>query len=278
MTDPDHRPRKPPTESASEPTGSPRTPRMARLRAEHTPDAIRRRLREGPQHSYLRDFVYGAVDGTVTTFAVVAGVAGAQLSAGIVVILGLANLVGDGFSMAVSNFLGTRAENERKDRLRHIEEEHIAKVPEGEREEIRQILSAKGFAGEDLERAVEVITSDVSRWVDMMLTEELGLQLNGARPLRAAMTTFGAFAAVGALPLVAFIWQLLSPPDWRLASPFLISSAITGAAFFAIGAFKGQFLGQRWWWTGLETLAMGGLAATLAYLVGALLRGVADMS
>jgi len=80
------------------------------LRQEHTPQAVQRRLASGPDHSYLRDFVYGAIDGTVTTFAVVAGVAGAQLSPGIVVILGLANLIADGFSMGVSNYLGSKAD------------------------------------------------------------------------------------------------------------------------------------------------------------------------
>jgi len=268
----------PPT-PAPEPRATPpaRAPTRARLAAEHTPDAISRRLQEGPQESYLRDFVYGAIDGAVTTFAVVAGVAGAKLSAGIVVILGVANLVGDGFSMAVSNFLGTRAENERKNRLRRIEEEHIAHYPEGEREEIRQIFAAKGFENEDLEKAVDIITSDVSRWVDTMLTDELGVPLQGSNPLRAALATFTAFVVVGALPLLVFIYQLLSPPEARLAEPFFWSSIITGTAFFIVGALKGRFLEQRWWLAGLETLVMGGLAAAMAYAVGALLKGVVEM-
>ena len=66
------------------------------LRAEHTVAAIQDRLSEATRHSYLRDFVYGGIDGAVTTFAVVSGVAGAGLSPGIVVVLGLANLAGDG--------------------------------------------------------------------------------------------------------------------------------------------------------------------------------------
>ena len=132
------------------------------LEKTHTPSAIRKRLQFGVQHSYLKDFIYGAIDGAVTTFAVVSGVAGAGLSIKIVIILGLANLFGDGFSMAVGNFLGTRAEEQLREQARKEEEFHIQEIPQGEREEIRQIFAAKGFAGRELEKVVEVITADWS--------------------------------------------------------------------------------------------------------------------
>ena len=79
----------------------------------------------GSPQSYLKDMVYGGIDGTITTFAVVSGVVGAELAPGIVVILGLANLVADGFSMAVSNFLGTRAEQQYTGKIREEEAEEI---------------------------------------------------------------------------------------------------------------------------------------------------------
>jgi len=249
---------------------------LEKLKSIHTPEAIRRRLQYGPKHSYLRDFIYGAIDGAVTTFAVVSGVAGARLSNDVVIILGLANLIADGFSMAVGNFLGTRAEQELREQARKEEEVHIQKIPEGEREEIRQIFAAKGFKGEDLERAVNIITSDPKLWIETMLQEEMGMPGTGPSPVKASLSTFIAFVIVGVLPLLAFFGKWISPQ--ATFEPFLASAVITGLAFFIVGALKSRYVGKPWFLAGLETLFVGGAAASLAYFVGALLRGLASSS
>ncbi len=243
------------------------------LATKHTPAAVRRRLTAPPSASYLRDFVYGAIDGAVTTFAVVAGVEGANLSASIVIILGFANLVADGFSMAVSNFLGTRAEAQQRDLARREELRQIELVPEGEREEIRQLYAAKGFGGDDLERAVAIITSDRDVWVETMMREELGYGSEVTNPLRAAASTLVAFIAVGFLPLGAFVYDTALPGD--VASPFTWSVILTGRAFLAFGALKARIVQQPAWRSALETLAVGGAAAVLAYILGSVLQGVA---
>ena len=130
------------------------------LEHSHTRQAIKERLARGPHTNYLRDWIYGGIDGAVTTFAIVAGVSGADLAATVVLVLGFANLMADGLAMAASNYSGTKAERDDYVRVLGIERKHIAIVPDGEREEIRQIFAAKGFAGEDLERIVTVISSE----------------------------------------------------------------------------------------------------------------------
>ncbi|MCA9056309.1 MAG: VIT1/CCC1 transporter family protein [Planctomycetaceae bacterium] len=243
------------------------------LIAAHQPDVIRRRLQAGVRQSYLREFVYGAIDGAVTTFAVVSGVAGAGLSSSVVIILGVANLVGDGFSMAAGNYLSTQAENQQRQRLRHMEEQHIDEFPDGEREEIRQIFRGYGLDGADLEQVVDAITSNRDRWVDMMLREEHGIGSTHPHALVAALTTFGAFLLVGLLPLLPILINLFR--EELLPAPYRLSTLMTGTAFFLDGAVKSRFVDEHWFRAGATTLVVGGLAAALAYGLGVALSGLA---
>ncbi|HEX8247170.1 MAG TPA: VIT1/CCC1 transporter family protein [Pyrinomonadaceae bacterium] len=239
---------------------------MPELEHEHSAEAIAERI-SSVKHNYIRDWIYGGIDGAVTTFAVVSGVAGAELSPVIVLILGFANLVADGFSMAASNFLGTRAEHEDYTRLKEIEYRHIRVHPEGEREEVRQIYRDKGFEGEELEKAVDLITADKDRWVQTMLTEEYGLPTEIRSAWIAALSTFTAFVVCGLVPLVPYLFGV--------KNSFYISSALTGVTFFIIGSVKSRWSTASWLRSGLETFLVGALAAILAYAVGVLLKGMA---
>lgn len=241
---------------------------MPALEHSHSREAIAQRI-GSVRHNYVRDWIYGGVDGAVTTFAVVSGVAGAELSASIVLILGFANLAADGFSMAASNFLGTRAEIDDQKRLAAIEYKHIEEAPEGEREEIRQIYREKGFEGEELEKAVELITSDKDRWVQTMLVEEYGLPAEVRSPWLAAGSTFSAFIICGLVPLVPYLigWD----------SSFLVACIMTGITFFLIGSFKSVWSTHSWLRSGAETLFIGALAAGLAYGIGVLLKDIAGV-
>ena len=243
------------------------------LERDHEPEAIERRISAATIHSYTGDAVLGAIDGAVTTFAVVSGVVGAELSSNIVLILGCANLVADGFSMAVSNFLGTRTEHENLAKHRAEEQRQIELIPDGEMAEVREIFRQNGFVGDVLDRIVEVITADRELWIDTMLQEEHGLQLNGPSARRAGLVTFIAFAAAGAMPLLAYLVELIFPGG--ISNVFLWSSLVTAVTFFGVGAMKSRFVERYWLRSGLETLLVGGVAAILAFGVGVLLRGLA---
>lgn len=238
------------------------------LEHEHTVDAIRARLLSDERQGALGDFVLGAVDGAITTFAIVSGVAGAGLTAGVALVLGLANVLADGLSMAVGNYLKARSDHQMVSRYRRMEERHIQQFPEGEREEIRQIFAAKGFEGEILERIVTVIADDPGRWVDTMLTEEWGLPLRPPSPSRAAMITFLAFVLAGLVPLAPLPFSQLM----GASATFLASAVATAVTFLAIGAVRGKVVHESMLRCSLETLGMGGTAAFVAYAVGYALR------
>jgi vacuolar iron transporter family protein len=231
---------------------------------EHSREAIHRRFAAGPKQSYLRDWVYGGIDGTVTTFAIVSGVVGAHLAPRIILILGGASLIADGFAMAAANYLATRSEHEELHYAEAVERRHIEAVPDGEREEVREILRSLGLIGELLDRVVAVITSDRDRWVRLMIREEYGLPAVVRSPWRAAGSTFSAFLVCGLVPLVPF--------EAAMKYAFWIASTVTSLMFLAIGALKSGWSIQPWWKSGLGTLVIGGGAAAVAYAIGDWLR------
>lgn len=247
-------------------------------RRAHSDLAIKQSLEEPIIHDvvkgqYIGDVVYGAIDGIVTTFAVVSGVAGAQLSAGIVLILGFANLFADGLSMAVGNYLGTKSEVEYKERERYREEWEVEHMPEDEQEEIRQIYSRKGFTGKLLDQVVRAITKDKKLWVDTMLLEELHIMPEQASPLKAGMFTFLSFVAAGFLPLLPYVLAYAIP--FFNEHAYVISVLLTFVTIFAVGSMRVYVTGKRWWTSGLEMLLVGGITAVIAYLIGYLLKGLA---
>lgn len=231
------------------------------LHHEHSKAAISARLADANRPSYIRDWVYGGIDGTVTTFAIVAGIVGAELSTKIVIVLGLANLIADGFSMAASNYSGTKTEIDELERLREIEIQHIREFPDGEREEIRQILSKKGLEGQTLEDAVSAITSNEETWIETMLKEEYDLATVLRSPILSGAATFAAFIVCGAVPLLPYGFGVADNFNWSLF--------LTAWVFFGIGALKSRWSLTSWWRSGCETLSIGLAAAGMAYAVGA---------
>ncbi len=177
-------------------------------------------------------------------------------------VLGLANLMADGFAMGAGNYSATKADLDDYGRLLAIERKHIALEPSGEREEIRQIFGLKGFSGAELERVVDVISSDKDLWAKTMATEEYGLSPAVKSPILAALNTSAAFVLCGLVPLISYL----------IAYSLVWCVVATGLVFFGIGAAKSRWSLSNWARSGLETLLIGMSAAGLSFLIGYGLR------
>lgn len=227
---------------------------------------------ENVKYNWVPDFVYGGIDGAVTTFAVVAGVEGASLSVPVILILGFANLFADGFSMATGKYSSDKAEREQYEKIKKIEYRHLKEKTEHETEEIRHIFRTYGLKGHELKCVTEAITSKPDAWVDMMMRHEFNMAQEKIDPVKGALATFIAFITVGFIPLLAYTLRAFLPLDEQ--GLFILTSVATFAALFAVGAVKSFFIIKGWLRAGLETALLGGLAASIAYLIGFLLRGI----
>ena len=245
--------------------------------AAHDPGRIAQAAQEehgGASHQYIGDLVYGGLDGIITTFAVVSGVAGAELGTHVILILGLANLFADGFSMATGAFLSSKSEQEYYEREREREAWEVEHFPEGERTELYEIYRNQGYSEQDARRLVEIQTQDNDLWVKAMMVEELGLMEDERKPLYSALATLASFIVAGSVPLLVYLFGLVLPISSAVAFP--ISLGLSGLALFGLGAAKVLITQRNGLKSGVEMLAVGGLAAGVAYAVGALLKGIGD--
>ncbi|MFT7184218.1 MAG: VIT1/CCC1 family predicted Fe2+/Mn2+ transporter [Oceanicoccus sp.] len=218
-------------------------------------------------YNWLPDFVYGGIDGAVTTFAVVMGVVGADLSTAVILILGFANLFADGLSMAVGKYSSDKAELEQIKLIKKQERQAIIDTPDEEKKEVRDILREFGFSGKDLKSAEKIITSDPDTWVHMMLHHEFHIIEENIQPKKGAVVTFLAFVSIGLIPLLAYMVQ----PVFKFTDgeSFTVTILATLVALFIVGTVKTRFTERHWVLAGLETAGIGGLAALVAYVVGA---------
>jgi VIT1/CCC1 family predicted Fe2+/Mn2+ transporter len=225
----------------------------------------------GNLQDYLREFVYGGIDGAVTTFAVVAGAVGANLDASIIIILGFANLLADGFSMSVGAYLSSKSENENYKKHQSIEYWEVDNIPEKEREEIAEIYKAKGFEGDLLHKVVDVIVSDRDRWVEEMMKDELNMIKDSKSPFKIGLATLVSFILVGFIPLMVYVYDFLNQTEIDL---FFWTSLFTGVAFVVVGWLKSYVNQTNVFKSVLETLALGFVAALVAYFVGDFLETI----
>ena len=221
---------------------------------------------------FIREFIYGGVDGGVTTFAVVAGATGAQFDNTIIIILGLANLVADGFSMSVGSYLSVKSQFEKYRKYLKYEQWGVENIPGIEKEEIRSIYHKKGLKGKLLEKVVEVITSDKDIWVEEMMQGEFKMAPEKNSPLQSGMITYVSFLLIGVIPLLPF----LIPGSSGLIglSPFSLCCLLTVLAFVIIGFIKSHINHTSPGPAIFETLILGVAAAIISYFTGYFLESL----
>lgn len=221
---------------------------------------------------YIKSIVYGGLDGIITTFAIISGVVGASLSAGVVLVLGFANLIADGISMGIGDYLSSKSEQEYYKSERRREQWEIDNYPEGEKKEMEELYVNRGMNSKDAKKLVTVISKNKKAWLDIMMAEELGLIHDNTSPFKKGIVTFISFAIFGFIPIFAFLLTFLNPLLQKYA--FLIASIMTGITLFILGALKVKITCMNWLKSGFEMLFAGGLAAGAAYYIGYLLSGL----
>ncbi len=216
---------------------------------------------------HIKDAVYAANDGIITTFAVVAGVVGASLDPLVILVLGFANLFADGISMASGNYLGTKSEKDLYSKERARNERLLAEDRTTYRTKIISLLRKKGYGEADVDGLVELITHNDKFSLDFIMHEEVGLlEQEETRPVKGALVTLVAFMTAGFVPLIPYLFFAGSEDTFFYAALF------TALALFSIGASRSALIEKSWLYAGLEMLIVGGLAAIVAYLVGFIIK------
>lgn len=215
---------------------------------------------------YFGEFVYGGIDGSVTTFAVVAGSAGAGLESSVIIILGLANLIADGFAMGIGAYFSTKSEKEIYERHFRKERKNIEKLTQKEIFRVREIFAQKGFKGELLEEVIEVICQDKEQVTELIMKEEHEMMPEKKSPLAMGIVTYASFILVGFIPLIIYILDMVN--DLGYSNLFSISCLLTSFAFIGIGFLKAILTNTSKIKSVMQTLLLGSIAASLAYFLG----------
>ncbi len=215
---------------------------------------------------YLKDAVYAASDGIVATFAIVAAAVGGGLAPGVILIVGVADMIAEAISMAAADYLGTRSERDFYKKEEAEEWVEVRRTPDDEKLEVRDILAGKGYGGDDLDEMTRLITANHDYWIRFMMQEELKLPApEEESPLRSSMVTFLSFMVAGSIPLLPYVL-------FGERASFFWTAVSAGSALFVVGVLRGYFSKTSWVLLGLEMLAVGGFAGVVAYGVGAAIR------
>ena len=215
---------------------------------------------------FVRDSVLGMADGLTVPFALAAGLTGAIESTGIIVTAGAAEIAAGSIAMGLGGYLAARSQAEHYARERRREQAEVREKPAAEMAEITEIFEHYGISPEESAPVVNALRKRPQAWIDFMMRFELGLERpNPRRALVSALTIGGAYVVGGLIPLVPY----MTLSSTRAA--LIVSSVVTLIALAVFGYVKSRFTGLRPVRGALQTVLVGGLAASVAYLLARLL-------
>ena len=225
---------------------------------------------------YLRDAIYAANDGIVTTFAVVSAVAGAALESNIIIILGFANLLADAFSMATGNYLGTRSEGDQYDYEKQKVEQELKKNEQKFKQKVAKYFSSLGKHSEkDAQAMTDIMSKDKEFFLQTIIQNRVGIfSSNASDALKNGPVTFFVFVIAGVVPLIPYV--IFSGNDAN--TNFIIVCVFTGVTLFLVGALRTIFSAKNWIIGGLEMHIAGGFAAAIAFGLGYALKAIVGVS
>ena len=225
-------------------------------------DDIGKRHQNGAAGNALRAGVFGVNDGLVSNAALIYGVAGAAQEPSVIVLTGVAGLLAGAFSMAAGEYVSVRAQREMFEYQIGLERDELDKYPDEEAAELALIYAAKGMDAGEARRLADTLMQDPKRALDTLAREELGLNPDElGSPWVAAMSSFSAFTAGAALPLLPFLIGQ--------GNALATSIGLTAAGLFAVGASMSLFTGRHALLSGLRMLGIGGAAGLATYFIGA---------
>jgi VIT1/CCC1 family predicted Fe2+/Mn2+ transporter len=211
---------------------------------------------------WLRPAVFGAMDGLVSNFALIAGVAGG-VGAGHrseVVLAGIAGLAAGAFSMAAGEYTSVASQSEYTRAEIETERREILAKPRAEQAELAQMYVDRGIDRELAMAIAEQVHADPTIALQVHTREEMGVDPdNLPSPVVAAVSSFISFAVGAALPALPYIVGATS------LVPSLVVSLL---ALFGCGAIVSRVTTRSWWFGGLRQLALGGIAAALTFVIG----------
>jgi predicted membrane protein (TIGR00267 family) len=230
--------------------------------------AGRRHRERHREVNWLRDVILGGQDGLVNILGIILGVIAGGGSNTVLLATGFAAAITESISMGAVGYTSSVSQRDYYEAERERESSEIKTMPEQERQEIRSIYAAKGFAGDLLERVVDTITANRDRWLETMMDEELHLRPVESRDIfRSAIVITIATLIGHMIPLVPFLWLARVPA-------LVLAIVLSGLVLFAVGVYSALTLVGDWKRSGLKMLVIGLGAAAVGFLVGRLFHTV----